>query len=176
MTPRELIEKWERDARESLDIAKRVDRDYGKFIGAPFRQRAADCSRHAAELRAALPEQPLSRKWREGGQERYSESRKCNDDYGRGYYRGYTDASEKCAADLDSYYDKGREESRRLRILLALSYSGGNLYADDGELQDASKHPFIDWRRDSIDELERKVKERGYDRIRNHLGGERLTR
>jgi hypothetical protein len=44
-----------------------------------------------------------------------------------------------------------------LRELLALSYSGfAHLYTDDGELQD-NRQPPIDFVRDSVDEIERKI-------------------
>jgi len=49
-----------------------------------------------------------------------------------------------------------KSENVRLRRLAALRVKGvGNLYHDDGELQDSTVHPFIDWMRDSADEIER---------------------
>lgn len=48
-----------------------------------------------------------------------------------------------------------------LRILLAHTYGGVNLYTDDSELQDASCLPVIDFSRDSVSEIERKMEERG---------------
>lgn len=48
----------------------------------------------------------------------------------------------------------------RLRGLFASAYSGAALYTDDGELQDSSRRPFIDFKRDSIDDIEKKIAER----------------
>lgn len=42
----------------------------------------------------------------------------------------------------------------------AFAYSGTRLYGDDGELQDNSEQPFIDWRRDSATEILAKIRER----------------
>lgn len=44
-----------------------------------------------------------------------------------------------------------------LRRLLAFAYAGAGLYGDDGELQDGRHHPCIDFRRDSVSEIERKM-------------------
>ena len=51
-------------------------------------------------------------------------------------------------------------EVERLRTLLAFAYAGPALYRDDGELQDGRAHPTIDFRRDSVDEIERKMGDR----------------
>jgi len=48
-----------------------------------------------------------------------------------------------------------------LRLMLAGAYSGSNLYTDDGELQDGSCLPVIDFARDSVGEIDRKIQERG---------------
>jgi hypothetical protein len=48
-----------------------------------------------------------------------------------------------------------------LRHGWAYSYSGSNLYGDDGELQDNAAFPHIDWLRDSVQELHQKVAKRG---------------
>lgn len=49
-----------------------------------------------------------------------------------------------------------------LRRLLALAYSApGALYTDDGELQNNETSPAIDFVRDSVSEIERKISERG---------------
>jgi hypothetical protein len=47
-----------------------------------------------------------------------------------------------------------------LRRLLAFQYAGHNLYADDGELQDNTSRPVIDFKRDSVDAIEAKMMER----------------
>ena len=51
-------------------------------------------------------------------------------------------------------------EIRQLRKLLAVRVAGAALYTDDGELQDNSQIPAIDFYRDSLQEIERKLKER----------------
>lgn len=56
---------------------------------------------------------------------------------------------------------KARYENRHLRFALALNYSGVALYRDDGECADNSVLPFIDWKRDTWDELAAKMKARG---------------
>lgn len=57
------------------------------------------------------------------------------------------------------------EDERTLRRLLAFSYSSGHLYGDDGELQDNRlPHP-IDYVRDAVAEIERKINARGIDRL-----------
>ena len=58
-------------------------------------------------------------------------------------------------------------EEMKLRRLLALTYSGTSLYGDDGELQDTKVQPFIDFKRDSADEIEDKIQERALDA---HMG------
>lgn len=58
-------------------------------------------------------------------------------------------------------------DNAKLRYLLAMAYSGfPKLYGDDGELSDSSESPFIDYRRDTVDEIERKITERGQQQIR----------
>lgn len=60
--------------------------------------------------------------------------------------------------------EKAREEERRdnntLRLLLAVAHAGHYLYADDGELRDATARPHIDFKRDSVAEIQRKIMER----------------
>ena len=48
------------------------------------------------------------------------------------------------------------KEMRRLRWLLAMVYAGSRLYRDDGEYSDPESK--IDFRRDSVDEIERKMR------------------
>lgn len=52
-------------------------------------------------------------------------------------------------------------ENKELRILLATRNGTAHLYTDDGELQDNSKHPLIDYKRDSAANIKRKLCERG---------------
>jgi hypothetical protein len=51
-------------------------------------------------------------------------------------------------------------ENQQLRTMCAVAHAGSALYKDDGELQDSRAIPFIDWRRDSVDEIRRKLGER----------------
>ena len=51
-------------------------------------------------------------------------------------------------------------ENKKFREFVAMLYAGSDLYHDDGELQDNSKHPHIDFKRDSVDEIKRKMRER----------------
>lgn len=48
----------------------------------------------------------------------------------------------------------------KLRRMLAFAYSGVCLYGDDGELQDNARLPYIDYIRDSADEIGEKIKAR----------------
>ena len=53
---------------------------------------------------------------------------------------------------------KLQDENIKLRELLAVAYSGvEKLYADDGELQDSSTQPFIDYRNDTVDDISKKM-------------------
>lgn len=56
-------------------------------------------------------------------------------------------------------------ENRELRIMLAIAHAGLSLYTDDGELQDNRVHPFIDFKRDAVAEIERKLHERHVARL-----------
>lgn len=54
-----------------------------------------------------------------------------------------------------------QEENYKLRALLALIASSPSvLYADDGELQDCSTEPFIDYKRDSVELIAFKIQQR----------------
>lgn len=53
----------------------------------------------------------------------------------------------------------------------ANAYSGANLYIGGGELQDNAMLPFIDWRRDSADDIRRKIVERGMEKARSQQPG-----
>lgn len=59
---------------------------------------------------------------------------------------------------------------RLLRQMLAIRVAGAILYADDGELQDNSVQPFIDFKRDSAKEIERKLLERGMAKAWKSIG------
>lgn len=58
------------------------------------------------------------------------------------------------------------QENLELRRMLAFSCCGALLYTDDGELQDSTKHPFIDFLRDSPSEIRKKMTARNLDLIR----------
>ena len=62
--------------------------------------------------------------------------------------------------------DKENKISRRM---LALAYSGPKLYHDDGELQDSSVWPFIDFRNDSAEVIEDKIQTRGLNQLKEEL-------
>jgi hypothetical protein len=51
-------------------------------------------------------------------------------------------------------------EAVRLRRMLAFAYSGANLYTDDGELQDNARQPYIDFLRDSPEQIKAKMRDR----------------
>lgn len=51
-------------------------------------------------------------------------------------------------------------EEARLRRMLCSAQAGTKAYMDDGEAQDNRVHPSIDYLRDSVDEIERKLRER----------------
>lgn len=53
-----------------------------------------------------------------------------------------------------------KEENKKLREMLAFAQAGSMLYHDDGELQDNSTVPFIDYKRDSVDDIIRKRTQR----------------
>ena len=53
-----------------------------------------------------------------------------------------------------------RKEICKLRTLLATCYAKSALYHDDGELQDNRTRPFIDFKRDTLDEIQWKMLER----------------
>jgi hypothetical protein len=58
------------------------------------------------------------------------------------------------------------EDEKILRRMLAFAYSGsGRLYGDDGELQDASEFPWIDYVRDSVKTIKAKINERGLKKM-----------
>lgn len=68
---------------------------------------------------------------------------------------GLPPTNQKC-----SQRESGDEQ--KLRRMLAFAYSGaGTLYGDDGELNDCSTRPFIDYLRMSVDEIEQAIRQRG---------------
>lgn len=66
-----------------------------------------------------------------------------------------------------------RNDELELRRMLAFSYAGASLYVNDGELQDNSRLPVIDFKRDSVEEIQEKMRRRaagsgpaGWDLVR----------
>lgn len=55
----------------------------------------------------------------------------------------------------------------KLRTLLAFSYCGPMLYHDDGELQDNTAHPFIDFKNDNVNTIADKMLRRTEDVFSN---------
>lgn len=53
-----------------------------------------------------------------------------------------------------------REGNATLRMMLAFSYCGHELYRDDGELQDNRMQPHIDFKRDPLDVIQYKMVQR----------------
>lgn len=51
-------------------------------------------------------------------------------------------------------------ENHALRRMLCLAHAGAGAYLDDGEIQDNTKHPAIDWKRDTLDKIKFKLHER----------------
>lgn len=70
------------------------------------------------------------------------------------------DSWKESAKALEAQRDKLGEDSKELRRMVAFAHTNGRLYFDDGELQDTTAHPFIDWKRDSIEEIKEKLAER----------------
>jgi hypothetical protein len=74
--------------------------------------------------------------------------------------------------DIRAALDAKDAEIRQLRQLLAVRVAGAMLYADDGELQDNTQNPCIDFRRDKPSEIQRKLQERGLANYRRSLEDE----
>lgn len=69
--------------------------------------------------------------------------------------------------ELDKRTAERSQDERCLRRMLAHAYAGEHLYGDDGELQDG-RLPFpIDFVRDSVQQIERKIHERGMYQLAN---------
>lgn len=50
-----------------------------------------------------------------------------------------------------------KADNQRLRTLLAVTFSGYKLYTEEGQLQDSSALPFIDFKHDSVGDIDRKM-------------------
>jgi hypothetical protein len=56
-------------------------------------------------------------------------------------------------------------ELEMARLLLALAYAGPGFYHDDGELQDNTSQPAIDFKRDSIMDIKSKIEQRNLSKL-----------
>jgi len=65
-------------------------------------------------------------------------------------------------------------ENERLRANWAWCYAGALLYADDGELQDNRAMPLIDFKRDSVLDIESKMRARGEAALSARQNGEEV--
>lgn len=70
------------------------------------------------------------------------------------------DACEQRCKTLEAEVEELRADGSIVRELLAINYSRGRLYTDDGELQDNRTQPFIDFRRDPAHVIREKIVER----------------
>ncbi|WP_427852884.1 hypothetical protein [Stenotrophomonas acidaminiphila] len=69
--------------------------------------------------------------------------------------------------------DSAKGGSEAWREGWALAYSGpSRLYGDDGELQDNSEYPYIDWRRDSAEVIRDKITERANRKLAKTQAGD----
>lgn len=68
--------------------------------------------------------------------------------------------------------EKMAEDERLLRTGWALAYSGSNLYTDDGELQDNSALPHIDWMRDPPITIRNKIETRAIRKLEEQNNAE----
>lgn len=118
-----------------------------------------------------------------GGYRWATESRgsyEWDDDRFHGEMRNMLDSIQKAADEAIDRWKRGplpccvaeraavetSHSERTLRRLLAFAYSApGELYGDDGELQNSAMMPIIDFVRDSVPEIERKIHERGMRKL-----------
>lgn len=75
-------------------------------------------------------------------------------------------ASPDTIAALLAERDAAAADARHLRRLLAIRVGGALLYVDDGEMQCSRDLPPIDFKRDSVIEIERKLFERALNAMR----------
>jgi hypothetical protein len=61
---------------------------------------------------------------------------------------------------LQAERDAAVKDAEMARAILARVYTGAGLYCDDGEIQDNRTHPFIDFKRDSFDDIAEKMMRR----------------
>jgi len=68
---------------------------------------------------------------------------------------------ETLRAQLQAHIDGVEKENREMRLALCMAHAGAGGYYDDGEMQDNSRHPMIDWKRDAWGVIKLKLAERG---------------
>lgn len=73
-------------------------------------------------------------------------------------------------ADLKRELSEAKEREARLRKLLFLRVVGASGYSDDGELQDSTTFPVIDFKHDSVQSIEDKLIERGVTNFMKTFG------
>ena len=62
--------------------------------------------------------------------------------------------------------EQGERDNHEMRTMLYVANTGMRGYHDDGELQDNRCHPFIDFKRNSIAEIQAKFAQRNLDAAR----------
>lgn len=102
------------------------------------------------DMRAAVQYAPSSAYW----------SERLKHHFGADARKGI-DALEQRLRDAQGAQATQDAEEKKLRRMLCVAYSGTAAYMDDGEASDARAHPFIDFMRDSVDEIQAKMRERG---------------
>lgn len=65
--------------------------------------------------------------------------------------------------------EKQARDIARLRRMLCIAYAGSKFYGDDGELQDNREFPCIDFKRDSVDDIDRKMHDRAHKRLNEFM-------
>ena len=66
---------------------------------------------------------------------------------------------------MNDEIDQLRSENKQLRRMLAIQYSGSGLYTDDGEFSCAKEHPWIDFKRMPVEQIEQCMQQRGRNAI-----------
>jgi hypothetical protein len=69
----------------------------------------------------------------------------------------------KVDASLRQEVARLRAENLKLRRMLWMAHTHGMGYGDDGELQDTTRRPFIDWKRDTIEQIHEALYQRAMD-------------
>lgn len=80
--------------------------------------------------------------------------------HGHASFCSRSDCPHKIELPAEDLISALRDENARLRVMLAFVYAGASLYTDDGELQDNREIPAIDFKRDTVVEIERAMHER----------------